>query len=70
MVEQKQVTGQDVLNALMNGEIIVFNERYYRYDSEASQLEYSDYNTYSWKASNTTPEGLAEGGNAFNVVSE
>lgn len=63
------VKGKAVTEALQNGLVVEFGERYYRLNPTTNKLEYSDYNMNTWLKSNVkSANGLASGGLEFNLV--
>lgn len=65
----KTVKGKAVVEALENGMVVEFGQRFYRLNPKTNKLEYSDYNMNQWLKSNVkSPEGLTSGGLEFNLV--
>ena len=62
----EQITGQKATEALLNGLILEYGERLYKYDQAEKSLLYRDLWEKDWKPSNTTPEGITKS-NIFNV---
>lgn len=59
------LTNKEALDYILDGGMVVFSDRYYRYSKELNRFEYSDYSKTNWKPSNETKEKFLKGTGKF-----